>query len=142
MYALTKKDVPYDWTAESECAFDHLKTPPVLSYPDFKRYFILETDASISGLGAILSQSQEDRELHLLAYASHSLSKLEKNYPVTDLEMLAVVWGVTHFRCYLYGHQVTIYTDHDAVKAVLGTPNLTGKHAYWWIKIHVVVLVR
>ena len=136
MYAHTKKDVPYHWTAECECAFDHLKTPPVLSYPDFNRHFILETDASISGLGAILSQLQEDGKLHLLAYASHSLSKLEKNYPMTDLEMLAVVCGVTHFRCYLYGHQVTIYTDHAAVKAVLGTPNLTGKQACWWIKIH------
>ena len=50
--------------------------------------------------------------------------------------MFAVVWGVTHLRCYLYGHQVTIYTDHDAVKAALGTPNLTGKHARWWIEIH------
>ena len=136
MYALTKKDVPYPWTVECECAFDHLKIPPVLSYPGFNRRYILETDARISGLGAILSQLQEDGKLHLLAYASHSLPKLEKNYPVTDLETLAVVWGVTHFRCYLYGHQVTIHTDHAAVKAVLGTPNLTGKHAHWWIEIH------
>ena len=60
LHALTKKDVQYHWTAECECAFDHLKTclitPPVLSYPDFNRSFILETDACISGLGAILSQ--------------------------------------------------------------------------------------
>ena len=83
------------------------------------------------GLGAILSQLQEDGKLHPLAYATRSLSKSEKNYPVTDLEMLAVVWGVTHFRYYLYGHQMTIYTNHAAVKAVLGTPNLTGKHAHW-----------
>ena len=140
LYALTKKDVPYHWTAECECAFDHLKTclitPPILSYPDFDKSFILETDASISGLGAILSQLQEDGKLHPLAYASRSLSKSEKNYPVTDLETLAVIWGVTHIRYYLYGHQVTIYTDHAAVKAVLGTPNLTGKHARWWSKIH------
>ena len=74
--------------------------------------------------------------MHPLAYASHSLSTSEKNYSATDLETLAVVWGVTHFRYYLYGHQVTIYTDHTAVKAVLGTPNLTGKHARWWSKIH------
>ena len=85
MYARTKKDVPYHWTAECECAFDHLKTPPVLSYPDFNRRLILETDASILGLGAILSQLKEDGKLHLLAYASHSLSKREKNYPVIDL---------------------------------------------------------
>ena len=123
-----------------EAAFDYLKscliTAPVLTYPDFNRNFVLETDASIAGLGAILSQIQEDGKLHPLAYASRSLSKSEKNYSATDLETLAVVWGVTHFRYYLYGHQVTIYTDHTAVKAVLGTPNLTGKHARWWSKIH------
>ena len=55
---------------------------------------------------------------------------------MTELETLAVVWGVIHFRYYLYGHQVTVYTDHAAVKAVLGTPNLTGKHARWWSRVH------
>ena len=108
----------------------------MLAFPDFDRNFVLETDDSILGLGAILSQIQEDWNLHPLAYASRSLSKSEKNYSATDLETLAVVWAVTHFRYYLYGHQVTIYTDHTAVKAVLETPNLTGKHACWWSKIH------
>ena len=140
LYTLTKKDVPFHWTAECEAAFDYLKscliTTPVLAFPDFDRNFVQETDASILGLGAILSQIQEDGKLHPLAYASRSLSKSEKNYSATDLETLAVVWGVTHFRYYLYGHQVTIYTDHTAVKAVLETPNLTGKHARWWSKIH------
>ena len=64
------------------------------------------------------SSKQEDRKIHPVAYASRSVSKSEKNYPITDLETLAVVWGVTHFRYYLYGHNVTIYTDHAAVKAV------------------------
>ena len=140
LYALTKKDVPFYWTAECESAFDYLKvcliTMPVLAYPDFDKNFVLETDASILGLGAILSQVQEDGKLHPIAYASRSLSKSEKNYSVTDLETLAVVWGITHFRYYLYGHQVSIYTDHAAVKAVLGTPNLSGKHARWWNKVH------
>ena len=140
LYALTRKDAPYHWTAECESAFNHLKccliTAPVFVYPDFDRDFVLETDASILGLGAILSQVQDDDRLHPLAYASRSLSKSEKNYPVTELETLAVVWGVTHFRYYLYGHGVTVYTDHAAVKAVLGTPNLTGKHARWWSKVH------
>ena len=71
-----------------------------------------------------------------MAYASRSLSKSEKNYSATDLETLAVVWGITYFRYYLYGHQATIYTDHTAVKAVLEIPNLAGKHARWWSIIH------
>ena len=69
----------------------------MLAFPDFDRNFVLETDASILGLGAILSQIQEDGNLHPLAYASRSLSKSEKNYSATDLETLAVVWAVTHY---------------------------------------------
>ena len=46
------------------------------------------------------------------------------------------MWAVTHFRYYLYGHNVTIITDHAAVKAILGAPNLTGKHARWWSKVY------
>ena len=54
----------------------------------------------------------------------------------TDLETLAVVWAVTHFRYHLYGHVVTILTDHAAVKAILGAPNLSGKHARWWSRVY------
>ena len=94
-------------------------------------------DASILGIEAILSQFQEDVKLHPLAYASHSVSHSEKNYQATDLETLAVVWAITHFIYIFYnGHQVTIYTDHVAVRVVLGAPNLTGKHVCWWSKVH------
>ena len=46
------------------------------------------------------------------------------------------MWAFSHFRAYLYGHKVTVYTDHSAVKAILGTPNLSGKHARWWTKVY------
>ena len=107
-------------------------------YPDFSRDFILETDASKHGLGAILSQLQQDNKLHpaAVAYASRSLSNAEANYAITNLETLAVVWAITHFRYYLYGHNVTVITDHATVKAVLGAPNLTGQHARWWSKVY------
>ena len=74
--------------------FRHIKklsTTPVLAYPDFSKDFTLETDASKLGLGAILSQCQEDRKLHPVAYASGSISNAEANYAITDLETLAVV---------------------------------------------------
>ena len=121
-------------------AYDLLKsrliTAPVLAFPDFAKSFTLETDASIQGLGAILSQVQDDGLAHPLAYASRSLSQSERNYAITELETLAVVWAVTHFRYYLYGNKVTVFTDHAAVKAVLGVPNLNGKHARWWSKVY------
>ena len=140
LHHLTSKDVPFAWSSEAESAFTALKaklvTPPVLAYPRFGEDFTLETDASIQGLGAVLSQKQEDGKLHPIAYASRALSKPERNYSVTELETLAVVWVITHFRSHLYGGRVTVLTDHSAVKAVLLSPNPTGKHARWWAKVY------
>ena len=53
----------------------------------------------------------------------------------SELETLAVVWAIQYFHAYLYGHQVTVITDHSAVKAILQTPSPNGKHARWWTKI-------
>ena len=140
LHTLTRKGALFEWSADCEAAFETLRvkllTSPVLAYPDFNKDFTLETDASKHGLGAILSQYKGDQQLHPIAYASRSVSATEANYGVTDLQTLAVVWAVTHFRYYLYGHNVTIITDHAAVKAILGAPNLTGKHARWWSKVY------
>ena len=139
MYALTKKEAVFQWSADCQSAFKELKTrlveAPVLSFPDFAKFFILETDASIKGLGDVLSQLQDDGLAHPVAYASRSLTKGEKGYAITELETLAVVWSITHFHAYLYGHDVTAYTDHSAVKAVLSTPSANGKHTRWWSKV-------
>ena len=97
---------------------------------------MLETDASIKGLGAVLSQRQDDNRLHPIAYASRALNNAEKNYGITELETLAVVWSITHFHPYLYGHSVTILTEYSAVKSVLGAPTLSRKHARWWTRVY------
>ena len=108
----------------------------VLPYPAFGQEFVLETDASISGLGAGLSQKQADGKIHPIAYASHSLNTAEKNYGITELETLAVVWAISHYHSYLYGHDVTVLTDHSAIKSVFGAPTLSGKHARWWTRVY------
>ena len=66
---------------------------PILAYPDFTKDFVLETDASKQGLGAILSQLQDDFKLHPLAYASRSLSSSAKNYTITELETFSCCLG-------------------------------------------------
>ena len=108
LHALTRKGAVFNWSAECEITFDTLRdklsTLPLLAYPNFNKDFTLKTDASKLGLGTILSQYQEDQKLHPVAYASRSISNAEANYAITDLETLAVVWAVTHFRYYLYGH--------------------------------------
>ena len=140
LHALTRKDVAFEWSSDCQTAFETLKeklvSAPVLCYPNFHRNFVLETDASVKGLGAVLSQEQEHKRLHPIAYASRALSPAEKNYSITELETLAVVWAAQRFHAYLYNHDVLILTDHSAVKAILGTPSLSGKHARWWTKLH------
>lgn len=90
-----KKDVPFEWTVKCQEAFEQLKdllcTAPVLAYPQFGpgHQFTLETDASLAGLGAVLSQADEKGQLHPVAYASRTLHKHEQNYPITELETLA-----------------------------------------------------
>ena len=139
LHALTRKDVQFRWSQECQYAFDCLKDKltcaPVLSYPDFDQPFVLETDASGRGLGAVLSQRSGDGQLRPVAFASRALSSPEKNYCISELETLAVVWAIQHFHAYLYGHNVTVLTDHVTVKAILETPTLSGKHARWWLKV-------
>ena len=119
-------------------AFDLLKSKlsltPILVYPNFDLEFVLETDASVRGLGAILSK-RLNSQLHPVAFANRALSPQKQNYSITDLKTLAIVWSCSHFRAYLYGHVVTIYTDHLASQAVLQSSSLNGKHACWWLKI-------
>ena len=135
--ALTCKDTPFSWSDSCEDAMTKLKekltSAPVLAYPLFDRPFILETDASIGGIGAVLSQTQDDKKVHPIAYASRSLTPAES---IAELETLTVVWAVSRFHSYLYGQSVTIFTDHAAVGAILNTPNPFGKHARWWTKVY------
>ena len=140
IYALTNKNAIFEWTSECQSAFMMLKSKPmeapVLSFPNFSKSFVLEADASIKGLGGVLSQKQEDGRLYPIAYASRSLSQSEKRYAITELETLAVVWALSYFHAYLYGNDITVYTDHSAVKAVLATPSANGKHARCWSKVY------
>ena len=108
---------------------------PVLAYLNFCKCFLLETNASGVDLGVVLAQKQEDDSIRPLAYASRSLLKHEQNYGVTELEVLAVVWGVKRFLPYLYSHCCDVYTDHEALKSLLNTPHPSGKLAHWGMAI-------
>jgi len=120
LHALPRKKAQFLWTADCETAFKVLKrklvTSPLLVYSDFDKNFTLETNAYRLALGAILSQYQDDKKLHPIACASQSVSTAEANYSITDLETLAVVWAVTHFQYYLYGHNVNISPIMQLVK--------------------------
>ena len=69
----------------------------MLAFPDFSVPFILETDVSLQGLDVVLAQQQIDRSVRLIAYASQCVQSHERNYGITELESLGVVWAVKHF---------------------------------------------
>ena len=73
---------------------------PVLVYPNIKKDYLLETDASCLGLGALLSQWQEDRKYHPVAFRSPTILPVETRYHSTKLEFLAMKWGITYFSLY------------------------------------------
>ncbi|KMQ84832.1 reverse ribonuclease integrase, partial [Lasius niger] len=114
---LTKKNARWTWGTDEEGAFQELKrtliSAPVLACPDFTRRFVLQTDASNSGLGAVLTQNFEDGE-RVIAYASRTLNGAERNYSATELECLAVVWGIRRMKGYLEGYPFTVLTDHQS----------------------------
>ena len=139
LYALTKKDTPFVWTDDCQRAFDALKCllteAPLLVFPDFSKDFQLETDASGEGLGAVLAQRQGDGSVKPIAFASRTLQAHERNYGVTEMEALGVVWAVQQFRHYLYGHKCTVFTDHEALRSLLNTPHPSGKLARWGLAL-------
>ena len=110
-------------------AFEALKqacmNSPVLAFTDYTKDFLLETDASRDGLGAVLSQKQEDGWFHLVACSSQALTTHEKNYHSTKLEFLVMKWAITeHFKEYLLYQLILVKTDNNPLTYIMTTPNL------------------
>ena len=127
---LLKKNVRWSWEeGEQQKAFDTLRLlltqALVLARLDLNLPFTLQTDASNRQLGAMLSQEFADGE-HPIALASHSLTKAEINYTVTEKECLAVPWAVAKFRGYLLGEEFTVITDHTSLLWLHNLKDPTG----------------
>ena len=104
---------------------EKIMTSPLLAFPDFAKPFLLETDASNEGLGAVLSQKQDDGRFHPVAFGSHSLTPTERNYHSSKLEFLALKWSITeHFREYFAYAPFMVKTDNNPLTYILTTPNL------------------
>lgn len=111
--------------AETETLVSSLA--PILTYPDFTRQFVVETDASDVGLGAVLSQDGR-----VIEYASRALNSAEKNYSATEKECLAVVWAMQErFDMYLEGFPIKIVTDHKPLTFLQQLKEPRGKLARW-----------
>jgi len=129
---LLRKDTPFRWDEACQHAFETLKAKlleePVL--PNDEDQYILDTDASDFGLGAVLSQIQQGEE-KVIAYASCSLATAERHYETTRKELLAIVYGLKQFRQYLTGRYFVIRTDHAALSWLRRTPSSMPQLARW-----------
>ena len=119
LHQLTERGREFQWTQECIHAFDELKSrllsAPILSFPDFEKPFIPDTDACQYGIGAVLSQDHDGEE-KVVAYGSRTLSKAERKYCVTRKELLAVVTFTKLFRPYLLGRHFTLRTEHSSLQ--------------------------
>ena len=134
---LTRKQTQFVWAQKQQVAFDSLKE--VLARAGTLAYFDrdaketkLITDASPVGLGAVLVQKQEGVEC-VIAYASRSLSDVEKRYSQTEKEALGIVWGCERFNMYLYGVEFTLLTDHKPLEVIYSSKSKPSARIERWV---------
>jgi hypothetical protein len=101
-----------------------------LQYPDFSKEFIVTTDASNCGLGAVLSQGPIGKDLPV-AFARRSLNRAEMHYTTSEKELLAIVWSTKYFRPYLYEQRLKVVSDHKPVVWVLNVKDLGSRLMHW-----------
>jgi hypothetical protein len=138
LHQLLKKTTTWCWDQSHQQAADTLKqaliSAPVLAMPDYTKPFIIQTDASTRGIGAVLCQRlMENGELveRPIAYVSRGLKPAETRYDTTHLEMLAVVYGIQKFRHYVLGTKFLLQTDHRALQGLMKRKDLQGRVARW-----------
>ena len=136
--ALTSPRVPFRWTSAAAEAFGELKTrfssAPILIFPDLTRQFIVEVDASDTGVGAVLSQwAARDQKVHPCAFFSRKLTPAERNYDIGNRELLAVKLALEEWRHWLEGAQqpFVVWTDHKNLEYIRSAKRLNSRQARW-----------
>ena len=126
------------WVVLNEAArgaFHKLKkavmSAPVLAYPDPNKEYLLKTNASKLGLGAVLSQKQSDGRYHLVAFRSMALHRAKVNYHSTKLQFLAMKWSIKYFQTYLLGHHFKVHMDNNPLMYSLTSPNTDTMKQRW-----------
>ena len=120
---LLKKRNEWIWTEEHTRAFNNLKECitkiPCLAHYNAQSENIITTDTSTKGLEATLWQPQKTGKLKPIGFASRFSSDTEKKYPINELELLGVVWGLEYFRLHIYGKPIELLTDHQALEPLI-----------------------
>jgi hypothetical protein len=140
LFQLLRKECTFAWTSECEVAFNFLKqsltTSPVLLIPDPDKPFRIECDSSDYAIGAVLTQKEEKSKKWLpVAYLSRSLDSAERNYPIQEKELLALISALRKWRHYIFGYEVQVSTDHQSLVSYFNHKNLSGRKARWMIEL-------
>lgn len=129
----------FEWTPDAQNAFETLKermtSAPFLTHPDFTKPFVIQCDASITGVGSVLFQLDDEGHERPIAFMSKKLNSAQRNYSVTELECLAAMLSVKRFRGYIEGMEFKIITDHASLKWLMGQKDLSGRLARWSLKL-------
>ena len=124
----------FNWTEKCQEAFEKLKTAftstDIMALPRDEGEFYLDTDACDTAIGAVLSQMQ-DGQMKVIAYGSRTLNKAERNYCITDKELLAVRYFIEYYRQYLLGRKFCLRTDHQALIWLFSFKEPKGRIARW-----------
>ncbi|KAI5148608.1 hypothetical protein ENBRE01_0423 [Enteropsectra breve] len=132
----SKKIVWTDPTIKSFKDSRHLLSEKTLrTQPNFSKEFILTTDASETAIGAILSQEDCEGNEAMISSYSKTLDSAQRNYSVTDKELLAAVKSMEHYRRYLLGKKFTLKTDHRALESMKTAKNPTSRLLRWTLKL-------
>lgn len=124
LHRLSGKNERWKWTQKHEDTFQKVKdmlssTATLVPY-DETRSIIIACDASEQGLGAVLLQIMGDKQERPIAYASRTLTEVEKKYAPIDREALALIFGVTKFKMYIWGRHFILRTDHKPLERIFG----------------------
>ncbi|KAG5877740.1 hypothetical protein JTB14_005975 [Gonioctena quinquepunctata] len=136
---LLKKNTKFVWTPRQEAALrevkEHLISAPVMACPNFDLPFIVQTDASGYGIGAVLTQNHPDVGERVVSYLSRSLTKQERKFSTTERECLAVIWSIEKLRPYIEGTHFTVVTDHWSLCWLNNLKDPTGRLGRWSLKL-------
>jgi hypothetical protein len=135
---MLRKKENFEWNEEAQAAFEDIKKclveAPILSCPDFSLPFNVQTDASNTGIGAVLYQSVNNEE-KVIAYSSRSLTTAERKFSATEKECLAVLWTIEKWRPYLEGYHFTIHTDCSSLLWLHNLKDPQGRLGRWALRL-------
>jgi hypothetical protein len=139
LFDLLKSGKKWQWTTVHDEALTQLRNAVVqdvqLSFPDFSKTFVIQTDANMQAIAAALYQTDETGEKRVIEYISRTLSPAERNYTVTEVECLSIVYASKKWETYLLGHSFVVRTDHKALLYLDKMRNWNARLMRWSLQL-------